>query len=542
MLNAVIYCRVSTEEQTQENHHSLETQERLCQEYATRENITVIKSFVDAGKSGTTIKGRPALREMMNFIEDEHVDYILVQDTDRIARNTLEHLSLKALFAKNKTRLIAISQLGIDDTPEGKIMDTMLAGFNQFQSDITSRKTKKGLEQRAINGWLPTNAPPGYNNIVDENGKNVIGVDAERAPFIKMAFELYIQGNYGTEAIGNILYDKGFRTKRGKRLANSKLHCVLENPMYYGEFRWCGQIHKGKHKPIITKSMWDMAQTIRESRTLNRNYERKHSFLLSGFVVCQCGRKFTAEHHFKSGNRQYSYYHCTRGRACESSCNIRTHLLEQQVEQYFKKVTFDDEFFEKLLARLKHYHDSYTTEAKKQVQDLNRIKTEFEKKRDKIEELLVEEKILPDVYKRKAEEYQIGIANIEGEIRQLQQGQKISIKPLEEVATFARNAFTTYQAGSYDLKHRYLGFFWERFTVKGDKIVEAIATPVFRALQELQKPTRPKAVLAQPNPTPAFYKHLVRSPNKDLTHLAELGQEWSNVLQYVVPKNEKQSI
>ena len=93
MTNAYIYARVSTEEQAKEGQ-SIEAQLRMCRKYADENNLEVINAFVDEGKSATTMN-RQALQEMLGSLKS--VSIILVQDTDRIARNTLDHLKIKAL-------------------------------------------------------------------------------------------------------------------------------------------------------------------------------------------------------------------------------------------------------------------------------------------------------------------------------------------------------------------------------------------------------------------------------------------------------------
>ena len=58
-LKAVIYLRVSTEEQVE--NYSLETQENICRKEAEKRKLEVAQSFRDEGKSAKTIVGRPAL-------------------------------------------------------------------------------------------------------------------------------------------------------------------------------------------------------------------------------------------------------------------------------------------------------------------------------------------------------------------------------------------------------------------------------------------------------------------------------------------------
>lgn len=63
--NAVVYLRVSTEEQV--DNYSLDTQEDICKKEADRKALTVVKIFREEGRSAKTINGRPALIEMLEY-------------------------------------------------------------------------------------------------------------------------------------------------------------------------------------------------------------------------------------------------------------------------------------------------------------------------------------------------------------------------------------------------------------------------------------------------------------------------------------------
>ncbi len=491
MEKAVVYTRVSTEEQAKENHYSLDAQKRICTELASKGGLTIVEFFEDAGKSGTNIKGRPALREMLAYIE-EHKDIttVLVQDTDRIARNTEDHLAIKALLKRNNARLLSVSQPNLDDTAEGKLMDTLIASMNQFQSDITSRKVSKGMEQKAISGWLPGKAPCGYSN-TSENEKLILILDPLRAPLIKEAFDLYASGNYSVEIINDILYEKGYRTKKGKKLQVSRLSDALENPFYYGEFKWAGKIHKGNHEPLISKDTWLLVQDIRNSRTFKKQAERKHNFLLAGFVFCKCGRRFTAEHHDKNtGGKRYSYYHCTKGRKCNFSVNISLADLEQQVEECFKTVNFSDEFYNKLIMELRNAFDGYQKGIGQDVLVLQERQGAIQQQANRIESLLIENTISSEVYKKKAAEFKIELNKIELSIAKLRNKKTVNPDEFSKVVNYSRNISQNYKDGTFEVKRRYLGFFWEKFIVQDKTIIEAIPTPLFKALQKIQKPSQ----------------------------------------------------
>src|SRR5579862_6654137 len=184
MSQCLIYCRVSTEEQA-EKGYSLDTQEKLCRDFAQRSGFHVEGVYRDEGKSGTTL-GRPALQDLLaKCSESELVSAVIVQETDRLARNTHDHLTIRALLQKAGVKLISVAQPMLDDSPEGNMIDTILASVNQFQSDINSRKTRKALQEKFNQGSWPGWAPLGYINVALENGdegrlRKIIRNDPER--------------------------------------------------------------------------------------------------------------------------------------------------------------------------------------------------------------------------------------------------------------------------------------------------------------------------------------------------------------------------
>jgi len=479
----------------------LTAQKRICQEFADKHGYKVKKIFVDAGKSGKDIKGRPAFMEMVEYSKDKHnqISAIIVQHTDRFARNVGHHNIVKSDLKKHGIELLSVAQPNLGDTPEANMMDNVSASFNQYWSDIISYKTKIGMEERARKGWQPNMSPVGYLNVKNDKGENIIAQDPDRAPFIKRIFEMYITGEYGGEKINDIMYEEGLRTRYGNKLPLSKLFSALENPFYYGEFRWNGKIWPGKHKPIVTKEIWALAQRIRKTRTQRKNYERKYKFLLTAYVFCDCGYRLTAEHHFKQskGNKStktFSYYHCTRGRKCKKSKYVTTKDLEKQVEEIFKRIEFSDEFNQNLMTKLKEKYHNHKKEVGDKIKHLNQLKAEVIKKRNKAEEMLFNSTIKEEVYQRCSREYEKQTEKIEEKINELGYNKNICVRELEEIMEFSKDIYKTYKKASFEVKRMFLGFFWDKFILKDKKIIKAIPTPLFSLLQQLQSEMNKKSM------------------------------------------------
>jgi DNA invertase Pin-like site-specific DNA recombinase len=78
------YVRMSTEHQ----QYSTENQLERIKEYAVRRNMTVVRVFEDAGKSGLNVRGRDSLRKMIEEVEMGSADFkcILAYDVSRWGR------------------------------------------------------------------------------------------------------------------------------------------------------------------------------------------------------------------------------------------------------------------------------------------------------------------------------------------------------------------------------------------------------------------------------------------------------------------------
>ena len=491
MKKCSLYLRVSTEEQAKPGHHSIATQEELCLLKAKELGYEVIHIHKDEGFSGKLVT-RPALNKLKEDIVKNDINALIVLHTDRLARNAVLHMNLKADMKQKSIKLISVFQGEVQYTADGDFSDNMMALVNEHYSNLIGEKTKNGLDKKAQTGWYPGEAPIGYKNIGIglENRNRMVAIDKERAPYIKMIFDLYVSRKCPLEEIQQIIAKKGLKTKRGKVLHLSKVCYIIQNPFYMGKFRWGQKEYEGRHKPIISEEQFEMAQQIRKSRMGTRNYERKHNFLLASYIVCDCcGRKFTAEHHTKHKNT-YSYYHCTKGRTCDNTA-VRVKDLERLVDNKFKRIQLTDEFKTKLLIKLKQRYDNHKKEIGLDAKKLLTKKQAIEYKRDNMEQNLFKGIIDSEVYNRNKGIFDEELKQIESELAEFNQQKQIQLPAFEEIIEFSDDAYKTFKSSCYEVKRRYLGFYWEKFIVKDKSIVQAVPTPLFKALMELQQKQKP---------------------------------------------------
>ena len=136
----VLYPRVSTEMQV--DGYSLEGQKNMLTRFADREEMIVVDTYEDAGKSGKSIEGRPAFQKMLRDIEDGlDIDYILVYKLSRFGRNAADILNSLELVQSYEEYAQAIKKrIGVQiDT---KAVDKELEGYQAKLKEVDLNKTR----------------------------------------------------------------------------------------------------------------------------------------------------------------------------------------------------------------------------------------------------------------------------------------------------------------------------------------------------------------------------------------------------------------
>ena len=493
MKKALIYCRVSTEEQAQSDRQSLKTQLRLCEKaideskaYQLAENGV----YEDPGKSATNMN-RPGLQDMILRVqEDKSIGAVFVQDTDRVARNVSDHLTIKAILKKHEVELISVSQPSIEDSPEGNFMDLVIAGVNQFQSQITARKTIKSMEQKFWDGGWPTHAPIGYLNVGEPENpeKRTVVVDPINAPLIAEAFKMYATGDYSVTAIVDHIHEKGFRGRHGKRIFESKFAEVLKNHFYYGEMRWRGLVNQGKHQTIIDKELFDRCQRVARERDKHKLRRHRFNFILRSFVFCSvCGSKYVGDHnHIKNK----SYYHCTRYHAKKSGekfiCSgkyVETYILENMVQEEFNKLQFTEKFVADIEAKLKIAYDAKKQSVGTEKSRLLQTKIAVEKKLEAAEEKLIDGVLDNTSFDRLKRKYRELIDNFEDQIIKVERSKNMKMDTIQQVLALIRDIGGAYKEAKPTLKELYLSLFWHHIEVDDRKLIQTVKSPIVLALE-----------------------------------------------------------
>ena len=161
------YARVSTQEQAEEGY-SIDAQIQTIQEYCQRENMECVGVYVDRGKSGKNIKGRPEMQQLLHDAENGDFDAVVVWKISRVARNLMNLLEIVNVLQKQDIAFYSISEKFQVDTTTGRFMLQIMASVNEFERNQIAENVKLGMTKRAFDGGWNGGRILGYDNVENE--------------------------------------------------------------------------------------------------------------------------------------------------------------------------------------------------------------------------------------------------------------------------------------------------------------------------------------------------------------------------------------
>ena len=147
MKTAVIYARYSSDRQTEQ---SIEGQLHVCEDFAKRNDILILDTYIDRAITGTHDM-RENFQRMLKDSDAKSWDYVLVYKLDRFSRNKYEMAIHRKHLKDNGIKILSAVE-NIPETPEGTLLESLLEGMNQYYSEELSQKTKRGMNETRLKG------------------------------------------------------------------------------------------------------------------------------------------------------------------------------------------------------------------------------------------------------------------------------------------------------------------------------------------------------------------------------------------------------
>ena len=442
-LKVCFYARVSTDKDEQIN--SLKNQITFFNDYINKiPKWEFAGSYIDEGISGTGVLKREEFLKMISDAKNDKFDLILTKEISRFSRSTLDSIKYTQELLQDGVGVYFLNDNINTILPDSELRLTMMSSIAQDEVRRLSERVSFGM-RRSIDSGVVLGCSNIYGYVKDK-GKLVI--DEKQAEMIKIIYDRYANTTDGLSKVSKYLYSLGYKSKTGKRLDTTILTRIIENPKYKGYY--CGHktkvldyrtkqkkklsesdwiIYKDTENvpPIVSEELWERANKKlkqRQDSFTNRAVNKKvfqNRYTYSGKIYCGCHN--LTYHRSSAGKRKNNpVWECQvyRKESLKGCSNPR--VFEQELDIVFK------DMFHKLLKRKKHIFDDVLNDCKNYLEtnnnesEIKNIESKilmFHNKKDKLLELVMEEYLSKEDYKKQVDLLNEEISSYQNKLNEL---------------------------------------------------------------------------------------------------------------------------
>ncbi len=313
----LVYARVSSKKQETDGS-GLDSQEDRCVADLKSIGVKHIRTFADTFTGGGDFMQRPAMRELLAYIDSRPKEKFVVvfDDLKRLARDTEFHIKLRAVF-KSRDVLLRCPNFKFEETAEGRFVETVFAAQGQLEREQNKRQVIQKMKARLEAGYWTFNGKKGYTSRKDAVHGRLFWPN-EESKILAEAMILFANRTLQRKIdVCRFLVSKGFW--KGNQSPEKYIDYVthmLSDPFYCGDIQylaWDVKRRKGHHQAIISLETFERIQKILKKENILHRIRQNISpdFPIRGLVNCDdCGKHLTAAW----SKKKFAYYIChTKG-------------------------------------------------------------------------------------------------------------------------------------------------------------------------------------------------------------------------------------
>ena len=321
ILRCAIYTRKSSEEGLEQGFNSLDAQREACEAFIKsqqHEGWKLVPAFYDdGGYSGGNLE-RPALKQLLNDIDQKKINVVVVYKVDRLTRSLADFAKIVEQFDAKGISFVSVTQQFNTTSSMGRLTLNVLLSFAQFEREVTGERIRDKIAASKAKGmWMGGTPPMGYKPGGEANKRTLI-IDQAEASVVLHIFERYLALKT-VQAVKHELERQGITTcvrhsttgrQYGARpFSRGHLYNILNNPIYLGKIVHFDKVYEGQHPPIIEVAMWEatQAQLLSNRQSEIKRCSTPSSSVLTGLVFDRNGHRLIPSHSQKQSKR-YRYY------------------------------------------------------------------------------------------------------------------------------------------------------------------------------------------------------------------------------------------
>ena len=444
--NVVIYTRVSTKEQA-DNNLSLQTQLKVCDQYAQKMGLNVVGYFGGTFESAKSDE-RKEFNRMFSEIKKSKVkvSQIIVYCHDRFSRTGPNSIYITSQLDKEGVILKAVTQL-IDDpsSPGGKLQQSIYFMFSEYDNQLRRQRIILGMRERLLEGDWVMKPPLGYTRIYEDNKKSV--VVNEKGKLLRKAFYWKAKEHLSSEEIIKRLDNLGLK------VSNKYMSLIFRNPFYCGLITHGlldGQIIEGKHEKLVSKELFLEANDVLKSKRQSFNMNPLNEALpLKHFLRCDnCGDYLRGYIVKKKG---IHYYKCNN-KGC--NCNKNAQKLHEVFSTVLSHLVIDEAYVPALEEMLQDTFGQINKDKAEEEEIIVDNLKEVEKKIERLQDRFMDEEIDRALYDKYLLKHLAEKQKIEKQLENEPLKKSNLTKHINKYLEIACNLTTLWSNGNYEMKQR----------------------------------------------------------------------------------------
>ncbi len=334
-IKAVSYCRVSGNDKAKTDGLNLQGQLNMCREYALNKGYQLVAELAEDERGASGYKtDLPQLNRLLEMARLGQINVVVVRELDRLSRELGKQLAIEKELKRYEVRLECVLA-EYSDTPEGTLSKHIRAVFSEYERELITTRMNRGRYLKVKNGSVLCSGKPPYGyRLVKEGLQLRLEINESEANTVRQIYNWYTQDQLSIYALATKLTElkiptssdlgRGRNKLRGYGVwSTSAVRYILTSKAYIGIWQYNKTFNvNGKRKrnttenqipvqvpAIISQDLFELAQTQKQANSINNRRNRKHDYLLSGRLTCQCGKKMSGKC-FKQKTHDLLYYNC----------------------------------------------------------------------------------------------------------------------------------------------------------------------------------------------------------------------------------------
>ncbi|MBS4171904.1 recombinase family protein [Bacillus sp. FJAT-49736] len=327
-MKAVIYIRVSTDEQAKHGYSIAAQQEKL-EAFCISQGWEIVGTpFIDDGYSAKDLN-RPKFQLMMDKIKNDDIDVLLVYRLDRLTRSVIDLYKILKVLDKHNCKFRSATEVYDTTNAMGRLFITLVAAIAQWERENTAERVRMGMEKKVKLGiWKGGTPPYGYKIVEKE-----LVIDSDEEKVVKLIYKL--SKTYGFLTIAKTLTNHGYKTRKGSEWHVDTVRDIANNPIYAGYLTFNEtlkeykkpprekKLYEGNHEKIISREyFWELQDILDKRRTFGGKRETSNYYFSSILKCGRCGHSMSG-HKSPSGKT----YRCS-GKKAGKKCT--SHIIKEE--------------------------------------------------------------------------------------------------------------------------------------------------------------------------------------------------------------------